>query len=157
MRADRLDTGDLLAALKTGAYFSTQGPRFPDVEVVDGRARGACSPVRSIALTGIHGWRSDVATGERLEAATLDLGKLRSPYWRLTIADVDGRRAWTSPSAPRRSTVPMTDRPAMVSVLAEVPLRHGGSTVRLVGLMLHAIRPARQLLIEAASVVPTGD
>lgn len=33
----------------------------------------------------------------RLEEATLDLGKLRSPYWRLTVTDADGRRAWTNP------------------------------------------------------------
>ena len=53
-----------------------------------------------IALTGIHGWRSDVAIGESLEQVTLDLGKLRSPYWRLTVTDADGRRAWTNPVWP---------------------------------------------------------
>lgn len=97
VRADRLDPDALLAALKAGAYYSTQGPRFEDVEVVDGRVRVACSPVRAIALTGIHGWRSDVVIGERLEDAALDLAKLRSPYWRLTITDADGRRAWMNP------------------------------------------------------------
>jgi hypothetical protein len=97
VRADRLDPGALLAALKAGAYYSTQGPRFEDVEVVDGQVRVACSPVRAIALTGIHGWRSDVVIGERLEDAALDLGKLRSPYWRVTITDADGRRAWMNP------------------------------------------------------------
>jgi histidinol phosphatase-like PHP family hydrolase len=97
VRADRLDPDALLSALKTGAYYSTQGPRIDDVQVDDGRVLVSCGPARSVALTGIHGWRSDVVTGERLERAALDLGKLRSPYWRLTITDVHGKRAWTNP------------------------------------------------------------
>ena len=97
VRADRLEPGALLEALKAGAYYSTQGPRIDDVRVDGRRVHVTCSPVRSVALTGIHGWRSDVVTDERLEAATLDLDKLRSPYWRLTLSDAAGKRAWTNP------------------------------------------------------------
>ena len=56
-----------------------------------------CSPARSVALTAIHGWRADVAVGEGLEAVTLDLAGLRSPFWRSTVSDAEGRRAWTNP------------------------------------------------------------
>jgi predicted metal-dependent phosphoesterase TrpH len=101
VRAERLDPDDLLAALKAGAYYSSQGPRIHDVEVRGDRVHVACSPARAVALTGIHGWRSDVAIGEGLEEATLDLGKLRSPYWRLTVTDAQGGRAWTNPVWPR--------------------------------------------------------
>jgi hypothetical protein len=87
----------LLAGLKAGAYYSTQDPRIDDVTVDTERVRVDRSPARAVALTGIHGWRSDVAIGDGLEGATLDLGRLRSPYWRLTITDADGRRAWTNP------------------------------------------------------------
>jgi hypothetical protein len=97
VRAGSLDPGALLAALKAGAYYSTQGPRIEDVEVDEGFVHVTCSPARSVALTGIHGWRSDVATGERLEQVTLELAKLRSPYWRLTVSDAGGKRAWTNP------------------------------------------------------------
>jgi predicted metal-dependent phosphoesterase TrpH len=97
VRAERLDPDALLAALKAGAYYSTQGPRIADVTVDGDRVHVACSPARAVALTGIHGWRSDVVIAESLEAATLDLGKLRSPYWRVTVTDADGRRAWTNP------------------------------------------------------------
>jgi hypothetical protein len=49
-------------------------------------------------LTGIHGWRSDVVIGEPvLTEATLDLARLASRYWRLTVTDEDGKRAWTNP------------------------------------------------------------
>jgi predicted metal-dependent phosphoesterase TrpH len=96
VRAERLDPDALLAALKAGAYYSTQGPEIEDVRVEGERVHVACSEARAVALTGIHGWRSDVALGP-LREAVLDLAKLRSPYWRLTVTDAEGRRAWTNP------------------------------------------------------------
>jgi hypothetical protein len=101
VRAERLDPEDLLAALHAGAHYATQGPRIEDVEVRGDRVRVTCSAARAVALTGIHGWRSDVAIGEpTLREAELDLAKLRSPYWRLTVTDEAGRRAWTNPVWP---------------------------------------------------------
>jgi hypothetical protein len=98
VRADRLDPQALLEALHAGAYYATQGPRIDDVRVDGDRVHVACSAARAIALTGIHGWRSDVAEGDpTITGATLDLAKLRSPYWRLTVTAPDGKRAWTNP------------------------------------------------------------
>jgi PHP domain len=98
VRAERLEPGALLDALRAGAYYSTQGPRIEDVVVSGDRVRVRCSPARAVALTGIHGWRSAVAEGEpTLTEAELDLAKLRSPYWRLTVTAQDGARAWTNP------------------------------------------------------------
>jgi histidinol phosphatase-like PHP family hydrolase len=97
VQADRLDPELLLSALKAGAYYSTQGPRIDDVHVDGSRVHVHCSPVRSVALTGIHGFRSDVVIGDPLEQASLHLDKLRSPYWRVTITDACGKRAWTNP------------------------------------------------------------
>jgi hypothetical protein len=97
-RAERLAPDALLDALRAGAYYSTQGPRIEDVLVSGDRVEVRCSPARAIALTGIHGWRSAVAEGEpTLTDATLDLAKLRSPYWRVTVTAPDGARAWTNP------------------------------------------------------------
>jgi len=98
VRAERLEPAALLDALRAGAYYSTQGPRIEDVVVSGDRVRVRCSPARAVALTGIHGWRSAVAEGEpTLTEADLDLAKLRSPYWRLTVTAQDGARAWTNP------------------------------------------------------------
>ena len=98
VRAERLDPDALLRALRAGAYYSTQGPRIDDVRAERDRAEVRCSPARAIALTGIHGWRSAVAEGDpTLTEATLDLAKLRSPYWRVTVTAEDGTRAWTNP------------------------------------------------------------
>jgi histidinol phosphatase-like PHP family hydrolase len=98
VRAERLDPDALLRALRAGAYYSTQGPRIDDVRAQRDRVEVRCSPARAIALTGIHGWRSAVAEGDpTLAEATLDLAKLRSPYWRVTVTAEDGARAWTNP------------------------------------------------------------
>lgn len=97
VRAARLEPDAVLDALKAGAYYSTQGPRIDDVSVEGERVIVWCSPARAVALTGIHGWRSDVAIGDRLREVSLDLAKLRSPYWRLTVTDASGKRAWTNP------------------------------------------------------------
>jgi histidinol phosphatase-like PHP family hydrolase len=99
VRAEQLDPETLLAALRAGAYYSTQGPRIEDVRVDDNHVHVACSEARAVALTGIHGWRSDTALGwpTLLHEAVLDLAKLRSPYWRVTVTDAGGRRAWTHP------------------------------------------------------------
>jgi hypothetical protein len=98
VRAERLGPEALLGALRAGAYYSTQGPRIEDVVAEGDRVHVRCSPARAIALTGIHGWRSAVAEGEpTLTEAALDLAKLRSPYWRLTVTAEDGARAWTNP------------------------------------------------------------
>jgi histidinol phosphatase-like PHP family hydrolase len=98
VRAERLDPDALLRALRAGAYYSTQGPRIDDVRAERDRVEVRCSPARAIALTGIHGWRSAVAEGDpTLAEATLDLAKLRSPYWRVTVTAEDGARAWTNP------------------------------------------------------------
>jgi histidinol phosphatase-like PHP family hydrolase len=98
VRAEQLDPDALLDGLRTGAYYSTQGPRIEDVEVDGDRIRVRCSPARAVALTGIHGWRSDIAEGDpHVTDAVLDIAKLRSPYWRLTVTADDGTRAWTNP------------------------------------------------------------
>jgi hypothetical protein len=97
VRAERLAPDALLEALRAGAYYSTQGPRIEDVRAGRDRVHVRCSPARAVALTGIHGWRSAVAEGDpTITEATLDLGRLRSPYW-LTVTAEDGARAWTNP------------------------------------------------------------
>jgi hypothetical protein len=98
VRAEALEPDALLRALHAGAHYATQGPRIEDVEVVGAQVRVRCSPARAVVLSGIHGWRSDVVLGEpTVDEAALSLAKLRSPYWRLTVTDERGRRAWTNP------------------------------------------------------------
>lgn len=107
VKAERLDPDALVAALKSGAYYSSQGPVFHDV-TLDGDALSvSCSPVETIAVMG-GGSRTVTRAGRAITEARLDLSRLRkgwmigidSPWLRVAILDSAGRRAWTNPFRP---------------------------------------------------------
>jgi hypothetical protein len=97
VRAESLEPGALLAALKAGHFYSSTGPRIDAVTMGDGRVSIRCSPVTTILVTGgIPG--KQILTGHDLTSGTLELGALHgSPYFRITVIDHDGGRAWTNP------------------------------------------------------------
>jgi hypothetical protein len=86
----------LLAALKRGAFYASQGPEIHRV-VRDGDAlEVACSPAVSVILAGPLTWRSRVR-GERLTQARLAIEPERGGWRRLIVRDAQGRRAWSNP------------------------------------------------------------
>jgi len=104
VKAESLDPDVLLAALKRGDYYSSQGPQFSDI-VVDGKeVHVSCSPVDTIAIVcGIS--RTAVQTGRAISGTTLNLAKLEdgwlmektSPWFRVVVIDQAGKRAWSNP------------------------------------------------------------
>ena len=97
VRAERPEPEALLAALKAGHYYSSQGPDFTDIAVVGDELRIACSPVREIYAVG-HGSANRRALGDDLTAATLPLEPFRrGGYCRVIIVDAQGKRAWSNP------------------------------------------------------------
>lgn len=86
----------LVAALRAGAFYASQGPEIRDLALVGTRLEVACTPARSIVVVGA-GWESVHAHGLQLTRATLDLAPLASPWARLIVTDPAGRRAWTGP------------------------------------------------------------
>jgi hypothetical protein len=95
VRATALDPALLLAALKDGAYYSSTGPEIHGVSIRDGRVTVACSPAsRVLATGGVPG--KQVVTGDGLTECTLPLDMFRR-YFRITVVDVAGGRAWTNP------------------------------------------------------------
>ncbi len=105
VKAQSLDPEALLAALKAGHFYASQGPRLHDVGV--GRAEVAveCSPVHSVALlTGTS--RALAHVGRHVTHATFDLADVAGKAWtetsadkwfRIVAIDAAGRRAWTNP------------------------------------------------------------
>lgn len=105
VKAESLDPEALLAALKSGHFYSSQGPRLHDVSV--GRAEVAveCSPVHSVALlTGTS--RALAKVGRHVTRAHFDLANVAREAWtdtgadqwfRIVAIDAAGRRAWTNP------------------------------------------------------------
>jgi hypothetical protein len=96
VRAAALDPAALLAALKAGHFYSSQGPELCDVRVEGDQLHIACSPATAIIATG-PGHRSQAAYGDALEGAVLSLAPFAGRHCRLTIIDAAGKRAWTNP------------------------------------------------------------
>ncbi len=88
-------------ALRTGRFYSTEGPRFESIEVSENAILVKTSPVESICFVyerGNHAHRvQEDEDGNRklLKGARFD----RSPelYVRCQIRDTSGKRAWSNP------------------------------------------------------------
>lgn len=98
VKAASLDPDRLLESLKRGHYYSSQGPEIADIAVADDRSevRVACSPAAAVAITG-RGARSESLRGEALEAAAFPLRRFAGSYFRVTVIDEAGRKAWSNP------------------------------------------------------------
>ena len=102
VKAESLDPEALLAALKAGQYYSSQGPLIHDIATNGDELTVSCSPVDTIVVVCGHS-RTVGRTGRAITGATLDLGKLRqgwllekpSPWFRVTLIGDNGKRAST--------------------------------------------------------------
>ena len=105
VKAESLDPDALLASLKAGHFYSSQGPRLIDVDVRPDEVTVECSPVNSIALlTGTS--RALSRAGRSITGATFDVARALKhdwanvgpiPWFRIVVIDAAGRRAWTNP------------------------------------------------------------
>ncbi|TKZ22147.1 PHP domain-containing protein [Shimia litoralis] len=87
----------LLAALKSGAYYSTQGPELHHVEVTDTEIIVECSAVASVIVQG-HGAAARVQHGDSITTARIPLERFRKGEWlRVSVIDADAKRAWSNP------------------------------------------------------------
>jgi hypothetical protein len=102
LRAPSLTTPDILEALRSGAFFSTQGPEFLDIRVETDAGRTSIlvqsSPVRSIVFKGRARWGAHLTgqNGQLIQSARYDChGKEK--YVRIELTDQQGRKAWSNP------------------------------------------------------------
>ena len=104
VKSESLDPDALLAALKNGAYYSSQGPLFHDIAIDGKHISISTSPVD--AITVVCGTsRSCVANGRAITSAEFDLATLergwllekQSPWIRVVAIDNAGKRAWSNP------------------------------------------------------------
>ncbi len=108
VKSESLDPDSLLAALKAGHYYGSTGPVFQDVQIDGNQLHVECSPVNAIIAQGGLS-RSVVKKGQSITSATLDISLLVEPkktgwhpvspsdWFRITILDDSGYRAWTNP------------------------------------------------------------
>ena len=104
VKAESLDPDVLLAALKAGHHYSSQGPLLHDISLSGKELSISCSPVDSITVLCGNS-RTCVATGRAITSASFDLSKLdtgwllqkKSPWFRVAVIDNAGKRAWSNP------------------------------------------------------------
>jgi hypothetical protein len=87
----------LMAAIRAGNFYSTQGPEFSSIEYADGKVTIHTSPVQFARLVGpaAKGARMGSFDGETRQVATFEI-PTNWPYAYVEIEDVYGRRAWTN-------------------------------------------------------------
>ncbi len=105
VKAESLDPDALIAALKAGEFYASQGPRFLDIDVRPDEVMVECSPVDTIALlTGTS--RAISRVGRSITGASFEIAKAMQQAWvdpgpvrwfRVVAIDASGRRAWTNP------------------------------------------------------------
>lgn len=87
----------LLAALKAGHFYSTQGPELRDVRVEGDSIVVECSAVVSVVALG-HGTGAKAVHGASMTRAEVPLARLNnSPWLRVAVIDAAGKRAWSNP------------------------------------------------------------
>jgi hypothetical protein len=103
--AETLDPSTLLAGLRVGSYYSTQGPRIERLELDGESLQVSTSPAQAIALGGaggrwLHGRSVIDEKGGLVSEGTFDLSPFGRSYCRITVIDTHGRRAWSNPIWP---------------------------------------------------------
>lgn len=96
VKAEANEPDALLAALKAGRYYSTQGPLIEDLRLEGGELAVACSPAARIVALG-RASRYVYATGDGMVSARLDGSKFAGDWCRIVVTDEDGRSAWSNP------------------------------------------------------------
>ena len=97
VKAEANEPEALLAALKAGHFYSSQGPDLHDVRITDEAVEVECSSVRSIIVQGA-GTAAKAVHGLSLNGASIPLERFRnSPFVRVSVIDHSGRRAWSNP------------------------------------------------------------
>lgn len=96
VRSESSSAADLVAALKSGSYYSSTGPRILGVSREGEKLLVRCTPAVRIYLTGL-GARAKRVAGVALSEATFDLTGLGGATLRLTVVERGGGRAWTNP------------------------------------------------------------
>lgn len=97
VKAEANEPEALLAALKRGDFYSSQGPELRDVWIEDGKLNVECTAVTSIVAIG-WGTGAKAVHGHSMTRGEVPLERLNnSPWVRAAVIDATGKRAWSNP------------------------------------------------------------
>lgn len=87
----------LLAALKAGAFYASEGPEIRDIEIKGREITIESSAATTVVVMG-HGSTAKAVHGTSMTRTTLKLAAFRDSGWiRVSIRDAGGKRAWSNP------------------------------------------------------------
>jgi hypothetical protein len=97
VKAEENQPDALLAALKRGDFYSSQGPELRDVLVEGDRVHVEMSACTAVIVSGA-GTAAKAVHGHSMTQASLPLARFaNSPFIRVTVVDAAGKRAWSNP------------------------------------------------------------
>ena len=96
VQAGENDPDALLYSLKSGRYYSSQGPELHDASIVNGKIEVRCSPVRRISVRD-KGSRADHVDGTAITGAHFDSCPFGNDWFRVTVAGHEDKQGWSNP------------------------------------------------------------
>ena len=96
VKAETNEPEALLGAIKSGLFYSSQGPEIHEFAVSGGEAHIACSAVANIALVG-RGTRATHRFAPQQTRASISTARFAGDWFRLVVTDAAGKSAWSNP------------------------------------------------------------
>lgn len=98
VKAGANEPAALLAALKAGHFYSTQGPTIEAIHWGEDSVEVHCSPASTVAVLG-RGSRSmpAIAPGQTRAVLPLAPRMLEGGFGRIVVVDEAGKKAWSNP------------------------------------------------------------
>ncbi|MDB5537179.1 MAG: phosphotransferase [Devosia sp.] len=96
VKAERNEPEELVAALKKGNYYSSQGPTIDNIEIIGDTIHIECSQAEEIMVVGPASKNAYLA-GTGLTSAQLPITKFASQRCRVMVRSADGKLAWSNP------------------------------------------------------------
>jgi predicted metal-dependent phosphoesterase TrpH len=96
VKAEENEPSALVAALKAGDFYATQGPLIHAAEIVGGALALEFSPAVNVAVVG-RGSRNRHVRGRQISRAEIPLDGFKQDWFRFVVTDAAGRSAWSNP------------------------------------------------------------
>lgn len=95
VKAEALSPEAILAALKAGDFYASQGPELHHIAMEGHTLHIACSAVDRITILGPRA-RSHSFSGRSMTSANLPIDQFAGDWLRVVLTDAAGKRAWSN-------------------------------------------------------------
>ena len=97
VKSEKNEPEALLAALKAGRFYSSQGPELHDIRIEDESLVVESSAVSSVIIIG-PGTLTTAVHGTSMTHTTIPLDRFKKASWlRVSVIDAARKRAWSNP------------------------------------------------------------